>query len=359
MRVLLVSGPAVGGIRAHLWQLLELLPPLDVEPLLAAPESVAAPPGTQRVDLPIGERLQPLRDLKQVSALTAIRKSWRADLIHAHGYKAAMLASVAGTKPLILTFHNLWPADAGPLARAGLRWALRESIRQVAVSQAVLDSVGGCSARSMVIPNAIDWRACAALPPRAAAREALGVDGEAFVVGFAGRLTPVKGAQVLLAAAHELISSLPNLVVLMAGEGPDRDELARQASPLGERVRWLGPVPEIRLLFAAADAWCVPSLAEGGGIIALEGMAAGLPLIASGVGGLLEIIEPDRSGLLVPPDDPTALAEGVRCLAADPALRIRLGTQAAEAARQRPGPEESARRLVELYGKAVGERRAG
>src|SRR5690349_15333380 len=158
MRVLLVSGPAVGGIRVHLWQLLALLPTLGVEPLLAAPGSVPAPPGALRADLPIGERLHPLRDLKQVRALAALRQSWRADLVHAHGYKAAMLAAVAGTKPLVVTFHNLWPAEAGVLARAGLRWVMRESSRRIAVSQAVLESVkpvaGGTSA--LVIPNTID-----------------------------------------------------------------------------------------------------------------------------------------------------------------------------------------------------------
>src|SRR5438552_805441 len=119
MRVLLVSGPAVGGIRVHLWQLLAALPACGWEPLLAAPSSVPAPPGTRRADLALGERLHPLRDLKQVRALDAIRREWQADLVHAHGFKAALVASVAESKPLVITLHNLWPASAGWLARAG------------------------------------------------------------------------------------------------------------------------------------------------------------------------------------------------------------------------------------------------
>src|SRR5690242_1046970 len=126
LRVLLVTGPAAGGIRVHLWQLLTCLSALGVEALMAAPPSVVCPPGTCRAQLPIGERLDPLRDLRQVARLTRLRQEWRADVVHAHGYKAAMLASVAGTQPLVTTLHNLWPASAGLLARAGLGWALRE-----------------------------------------------------------------------------------------------------------------------------------------------------------------------------------------------------------------------------------------
>ena len=357
MRVLLVSGPAVGGIRVHLWQLLALLPPFGVEPLIAGPESVSGPPGVRRVDLTIGETLHPLRDLKQVSDLTAIRNAWRADVVHAHGYKAAMIASVAGPKPLVVTFHNLWPTNAGALARLGLRWTLRESCRQVAVSRAVLDSVEAVTGPlpgGLVIPNAIEWKAFASLPSRTESRQALGIEADAFVVGFAGRLTPVKGAQVLLEAARTLVPCIPGLIVLMAGEGPERAELEQQASDLGNHIRWMGAVPDIRLLFAAADAWCVPSLAEGGGIVALEAMAAGLPVVASAVGGLVEIIDPGQTGILTPAGDASATAEALRRFAKDPEFRQQLGTQAAEAARRRSGPEESVRQLVDVYREAIG-----
>src|ERR671939_690470 len=102
MRVLLVSGPAVGGIRVHLWQLMAELPALGCNPLLAAPAELKAPPGGKRIDPALGERLHPLRDLRQVSALRAIDDTWKPDVVHAHGFKAAMVVSVAGVRPLVV-----------------------------------------------------------------------------------------------------------------------------------------------------------------------------------------------------------------------------------------------------------------
>src|SRR5262245_45992766 len=141
MRALLVSGPVAGGIRVHLWQLLRGLPACGVDPLLVAPASVAAPPGTRRADLPLGDRLHPLRDLRGVRALTRLSRDREPELLHAHGYKAAIVAAVAGGPPLVVTAHNLWPAGAGLLARAGLRWALGAAKAVVAVSEAVLESL--------------------------------------------------------------------------------------------------------------------------------------------------------------------------------------------------------------------------
>jgi glycosyltransferase involved in cell wall biosynthesis len=354
MKVLLVSGPAVGGIRVHLWQIMTRLPAHGFEAMLAAPPDLPAPPGSSRADLSLGERLHPLRDLKQVARLSALRNSWRPDLVHAHGYKAALIASVAGVRPLVLTFHNLWPERAGAPARLGLRWAVRESDRQVAVSKAVLASVqaaAGPLRQASILPNPVEAEHFAALPPRAAARRELGLPAGALVVGFAGRLTPVKGPQVLLAAAARLAEDFPGLAVVLAGEGPDRGDLEEQARNLGlaGRAHFPGVLPDLRLLFAAADAWAIPSLAEGGGIVALEAMAAGLTLVASATGGLLESVTDGASGLLVPPGDTGALADALRRLLQDRELAGRLAAGAREAARRAIGPEEAVRRLALLY----------
>lgn len=354
MRVMLVSGPAAGGIRVHLWQLLSGLPAHGAEALLAAPLTLAAPPGTQRADVAIGERLHPLRDLAQVRALTLLRAEWKADVVHAHGYKAALVASVAGTKPLVVTFHNLWPPGAGALARAGLRWAVRESACQVGVSEAVLASVSAATGplpHPVVIPNAVDASLFAELPVREDARQRLGLPQAASVVGFAGRLLPAKGAQVLLAAAAELVREQTELLVAVAGEGPQRAELEAVAAepPLAGHVRFLGHLEEVRLLFAAADVWAIPSLQEGGGIVALEAMAAGLPLVASRVGGLAETLEDGATAFLVPPDDPSALAAALRQLLADSDRARALGGAASSAARALPAPAEVVTRIVATY----------
>ncbi len=313
-----------------------------------------APPGALRCDLPIGERLHPLRDLKQVAALTRLCREWQPGVVHAHGYKAAMLAAVAGVGPLVVTFHNLWPNGAGALARAGIRWTVRASACVIGVSRAVLEStvaVAGSLPNPEVLPNSIDPTFFAALPPRAEARALVGLPANGPVVGFAGRLTPVKGPQVLLAAAPLLTHEVAGVAIALAGEGPQRGLLEAAAASLGgtARVRFLGPLADVRPLLAAADAWAIPSLAEGGGIVALEAMAAGVPLVASAVGGLLESVHPECSGLLVQPGDAAALAAGLTRVLLEPELARRLAEGGREVVRGWPGPEATAARLAALY----------
>jgi glycosyltransferase involved in cell wall biosynthesis len=289
-----------------------------------------------------------------VALLARIQAEFRPEIVHAHGYKAGMVTSVAGARSLVVTFHNLWPAAAGRGARLGLRWTVRSARAQVAVSQAVRETVeraAGPLSGPVVIPNAVDVERFVTLPPRAAAREAFGLPPGAPVVGFAGRLTPVKGPQVLVEAAPLLLREAPEARIVIAGEGPLRPALedAARAAGLAERVRFPGAVPDVRVVMAAADVWAVPSLEEGGGIVALEAMAAGLPLVASDVGGQRETVEPGLTGIRVPPGEPEALARALARLLDDGDLARRLGTAAREEARSRPDADEMARRVAEVY----------
>ena len=122
---------------------------------------------------------------------------------------------------------------------------------------------------------------------------------------------------VLLRAA----ALVPDMSFLIAGDGPEREALHRQAPPNGQ---WLGRVPDTRTVYAAAEVIAVPSRQEGQGIVALEAMAAGRPVVASRVGGLAEMLTGGETALLVPPDDPRALAAALGRLRDDPALRARL-----------------------------------
>jgi glycosyltransferase involved in cell wall biosynthesis len=167
---------------------------------------------------------------------------------------------------------------------------------------------------------------------RTAARKRLGVaDGE-VVVGMASRLIAGKGHWTLLDACANAFREAPQLRLLIAGDGPLRDELARRIDDLGlgERARCLGFVADVRSFMGACDALAFPTqpqLSEGFGLAALEAMAAARPVIATRVGSLPEVVSDEVTGLLVEPQDVAALAAGLVRLAEDRALRKELGEQ--------------------------------
>jgi len=153
------------------------------------------------------------------------------------------------------------------------------------------------------------------------------------VIGSVGWLTPVKGHRVLLEAVALLRRTWPRLCVVIVGDGPLREELKRIASARGlaGAVRLLGTRADIPECLAGMDLYVQPSLNEGMGRALVEAMAAGRPVVASRVGGIPSLIEHRRTGLLVPPGDPDALAEAIAELITHPELARALG----HAARQR------------------------
>ena len=127
-----------------------------------------------------------------------------------------------------------------------------------------------------------------------------------------------------------LSKEMPDLRLEFAGSGPAEDELRTQCRELGvaEKVTFLGWQQDLESVFRRWDVFCLPSLEEGFGLAALEAMASGLPVIATSVGGLPEIVEDGVTGCLVPPSDPRALAASLRKLLHDGALRQAMGASA-------------------------------
>lgn len=166
-----------------------------------------------------------------------------------------------------------------------------------------------------VLHNCVDLTEM--MPPeveqRHASRRALGLDDRTPVAVCVARFHPIKGVDVLVEAWATLVEDRPEAVLLLAGDGPMRAALEARASELRlhERVRFLGYQEDVRSVLWAADLAIVPSRSEGLSIAALEAMATGLPVVASRVGGLPEIVSHDRNGLLVEPEDPCALAKAL------------------------------------------------
>jgi glycosyltransferase involved in cell wall biosynthesis len=167
-------------------------------------------------------------------------------------------------------------------------------------------------------------------------RRELRLPGDALVVGSIGRLNTQKGHRLLLEAAARVLPRRPRTRVVIAGDGDLREDLERQAGSLGiaERVVFAGHRTDVPDLLGALDVFCISSLYEGTPLALFEAMASGKAIVSTSVDGCREVLEDGRTGLLVRPADPAALAEGLDRLLADPGLRESLGREALTASRR-------------------------
>jgi glycosyltransferase involved in cell wall biosynthesis len=163
------------------------------------------------------------------------------------------------------------------------------------------------------------------------ARRALGVDEITPLVGAAGRLVAQKGFGDLVTAMHHVVARVPEARLAIAGDGPLREALAARARASGLSLLLPGFQEDVSRFLAALDVLVIPSVREGFPMITLEGMALGLPIVATAIAGVVEQIEPDIDGLLVAPGDPGALGAAIARVLEDRALGERLG----QAARRR------------------------
>jgi len=210
--------------------------------------------------------------------------------------------------------------------------------------------------RHFTIYNSVDTERIAQVAgavDRSALRAELGLPSDSLVVGFVGRLTFQKGVPILLAAMAEICHELPRARLLVVGDGPDRAKLEKETVQLGltGRVIWLGAQPPGRVhqLLGVLDVLAAPSLYEGFGLMAAEALAAGVPVVASRVEGLTEVVLDGEGGLLVPLADPIALTVSLRRLLSDPGLRACLGRTGTERAQHNFTPRRFSRAWSALY----------
>jgi len=301
----------------------------------------------------------------------------QADLVHSHTWYANLaghLASLLYGIPHVMTMHSLeplrpWKAEQLGGGYALSLWAERVAITSaaavVAVSEGMRSDIlvaypGIDPERLRVIRNGID---VAEYAPDLATDVVLryGIDLSRPYVIFVGRVTRQKGLPVLLRAAATLDPAVQ--LVLCAG-APDTPELAAEVSALVEGLRearsgvfWIPemlPRPSVIQLLTHALAFACPSVYEPLGIVNLEAMACGTAVVASRVGGIPEVVADGATGLLVPPDDPAALADALNALARDPGRAQAYG----KAGRERAVAEFSwptvATATAGLYGELTG-----
>jgi len=285
-----------------------------------------------------------------------------AELVHLHTGRASWLGSLAlrpGGPPAVVTRRQERPVRPGWRTRRMYGGAVR---RVVAISESVRDCLvgGGVPAdRIRVISSAVDPERLRPGRGREAFRAAMEVEEGVPVVLCLGSLVRRKGIDVLLEALALLAADgrarLPR--VWIVGQGPERPALEARSAELGlgASVRFLGRRAEVGDLFAACDLVCMPSRAEGLGVAALEAMAAGRAVLASRTGGLAEAVVDGRTGVLVSPDDPAALAEGLGALLADPARAARLGGEGPARVAEGYLGEQMCGAYLALYREILGE----
>jgi glycosyltransferase involved in cell wall biosynthesis len=304
-------------------------------------------------------------------ALLAAVRDAAPEVLHSHGYKTDVLLAALRPfarrpplPPLLATNHN-W-TGATPALRVYERLdalALRTFARVAAVSRASRAEMlarGLRPERVAVVPNGIALPAAA--PDRERARAALArlvpAAGRAPVVGYLGRLSPEKGARELAEALGSPL--LAEARAVLVGDGPLRGEVeaALAARGLAGRAHLLGWRDDAAALLPAFDVLVLPSWREGVPLAALEAFAAGVPLVASRVGGMPDVVRDGETGLLVPARDPAALAAALASLLGDADRRRAMAAAAARDVRERFSAAAMARAYLDLYRAAAAGARA-
>ncbi|MFN0071854.1 MAG: glycosyltransferase [Chloroflexota bacterium] len=302
------------------------------------------------------------RDPGAFFRLVEYLRRWKPDIVHTFLLNACiygrLAAIVAGGARVVAAEQNVYRNKA-PRHVLMERLLARRTYRVVACCQAVSDfyqrQVGLSPAAMSVILNAVRYDQFLPLPDRAACRAGLGIDLDAPTLGVIGRLTRQKGHDVLFRAVHKLVLMHPRLQLVIAGQGESLEELELLAQSLGieRNVHFLGVRRDRELVLGALDVFVLPSRWEGRSLALAEAVGAGIPTIATNVGGNAEVIESGRTGLLVPPDDPDALADAIDMLLSDVGLRQRFSECGITEVRPRFGIERHVEQLDALYAQAL------
>jgi glycosyltransferase involved in cell wall biosynthesis len=348
--LLVVDSLRVGGAERYVVDLAIALRASGHRPVVACSVTGPLAEELERAVVPVSALLDRLVKRRvSVAYGQALRRLVRRggfDVVHAHVYAsevAAAIATAGSGVPLVLTVHTEGPWRATH-ARAASRWAYARAAHVVGVSAAIRRQLehdfGVPRDRASFVPPAI----VPAGPAIAPAGPAIGPRRGRLTIGRVARLQPEKGIDVFLRAAARLAPRFQKLDFVVIGDGRLRPELESLASELGleGRVRFLGERRDARDLIGRLDVLAVTSITDGSPLVVLEAMAAGVPVVASAVGGIPQQLRHEAEGLLVRPGDPDALAHALARLVEDERGRRMLG----EAARRRAAREFSHAALV-------------
>lgn len=306
-------------------------------------------------------------DRSVVKALFSLVSELRPDIVQSHAVKSHFIVRQAGIRDSVpwIAFHHGYTA---PDVRARIYnqldwWSLRAADHAITVSQPFrrdLIRKGVAGQRVSVVHNAIhpQWAAEYRKPDAAMAlRSKLGIPPGAKVILLVGRFSSEKDHVTLLRAVADLRAgaNAPDARLLLVGDGPDRGRIEQEIRSLGlERAVVLsGQVPSAEPYYGIADIAALSSLTEGSPNALLEAMAAGIPVVATRVGGIPEIVNDGESALLIEPQDRKAMTRALAALAGDGRLAEKLAQRAREIVQSSYTPEARTKRLIEIYCKIL------
>jgi glycosyltransferase involved in cell wall biosynthesis len=374
MRVLMVVRPAAGGMKTHVLALAQGLTGRGHTVEIAAPDAsdlavCAQADGFAVHAVPIAGPLHPIDDSWAVAALRGIVRGGEFEIVHAHGFKAGFVGrignAVAGSRPFVVTAHNhVLRRDATPRSakwryRVVERALTRYVTRYIAVSDSIraelVEDYGIAADRVTTVRNGVAPGPFLVPQDRTACRAAIGVPLEAPALGLAARFSTQKGLRHLVAALADVRRAVPGALLLLGGSGPLESELREQAAAMevSSAIRWLGHVDDIPAFLATLDVYVSPSDTEALGLGLIEAALAGVPTVATNVGGVSEVVLADKTGLLVQPADPPALAHAVVRLLEDHELARVLAAAARVRCLAEFDPEHMVDGTIAVYASAL------
>ncbi len=283
-------------------------------------------------------------DLGVLLRLARVVRECQIGLIHAHEFymnaMGAIVSRLTGI-PLIATVHGKGYYPDRRRRRMIYRVSAAQAAKVVAVSQDLRQffcrTTGTPVNRVQVIYNGIDFSHFRSLRRDPGLLESCGIPRDAPIVGTVGNLYPVKGQVHLVRAMRIILGSHPDTHAVILGSGGQEGLLRSEATSLGiqDRIHLLGYREDAPRWLAAMNVFTLPSISEGLPLSLLEAMAAGLPAVVTGVGGMPEVVQDEQTGYIVPPADPEALARRILLLLENPVLARDLGTAGCHVVRTR------------------------
>jgi glycosyltransferase involved in cell wall biosynthesis len=362
MKASIVLATSTGGMGTHVASLVERLPALGIDIAVVSPAATETQFGFRArgagfTPVEITTLPRPREDLAAVRLLRAALVG--ADVVHAHGLRATSLTALAvgrrrpGRTPLVATWHNA-------LLGSGMRRVVLGALERLSARRA--DVTLGASADLVARAAHLGAPAARLLPVAAPAmaapsrdpaevRAELGAEDRPLVLAV-GRLAPQKDYDTLLAAAASWQTRSPSPVVAVAGDGPERGRLQGVIDAQRLEVRLLGHRDDVPDLLAASDIYVLTSTWEARALVVQEAMRAGVPVVATAVGGVPELV--GDAAVLVPPADAASLARAVEDLLDSPDDRAELARQGRDRAIGWPDEDDTARAVAAVYREIVG-----